>query len=102
MPTYQYQCETCGIMFERKQHFTDEPLKRCPECDGEVHRVIHPVGIIFKGSGFYVTDNRKASSSTLPPKRDESNKDTKAEASKPASQESADSATAVESSPAED
>ena len=102
MPTYQYQCETCGIMFERKQHFTDEPLKRCPECDGEVHRVIHPVGIIFKGSGFYVTDNRKASSSTLPPKRDESTQDTKPEASKPATEESADSSAAIVPSPTED
>lgn len=66
MPTYQYKCETCGIEFDRKQHFTDEPLKVCPECNGHVHRVIHPVGILFKGPGFYVTDNRKASSSTLP------------------------------------
>jgi predicted nucleic acid-binding Zn ribbon protein len=89
MPTYQYQCETCGIIFERKQHFT-------------VHRVIHPVGIIFKGSGFYVTDNRKASSSTLPPKRDDDSKDTKVEASKPASDASADSTAASESSPTED
>ena len=67
MPTYQYKCETCGVVFERKQHFTDEPLKTCPECNGRVHRVIQPVGILFKGPGFYVTDNRKASSSTLPP-----------------------------------
>ncbi len=69
MPTYQYKCETCGIVFERKQHFTDEPLKRCPECEGRVRRVIHPVEIVFKGPGFYVTDNRKASSSTLAPSR---------------------------------
>ena len=69
MPTYQYKCETCGVVFERKQHFTDEPLKTCPECNGPVHRVIQPVGILFKGPGFYVTDNRKASSSTLPPAR---------------------------------
>jgi len=99
MPTYQYQCETCGIVFERKQHFTDEPLRTCPECNGKVHRIIHPVGIIFKGSGFYVTDNRKASSSTLPPKRDHSTKETTKEVTK----ESAESATSTtESSSSED
>jgi putative FmdB family regulatory protein len=102
MPTYQYQCETCGIIFERKQHFTDEPLKRCPECSGQVHRVIHPVGVIFKGSGFYVTDNRKASSSTLPPKRDNSDKDTKVEDSKPATKTNPESTSSGESSAAED
>jgi putative FmdB family regulatory protein len=66
MPTYEYHCDECGITFERFQHFTEEPLKTCPECNGPVHRIVHPVGIIFKGSGFYVTDNRSGSSSTLP------------------------------------
>ena len=65
MPLYEYQCQSCGVRFERRQHITDEPVKVCPECRGEVHRLIHPVGIIFKGSGFYVTDNR-AKSSTAP------------------------------------
>lgn len=59
MPIYQYRCESCGVAFERVQHFADAPLTQCPECDGKVHRVIQPVGIIFKGSGFYVTDNRR-------------------------------------------
>lgn len=58
MPTYEYKCEECGIRFDRFQHFSDEPLQKCPECEGRVHRVIHPVGIVFKGKGFYVTDNR--------------------------------------------
>ena len=62
MPTYEYECESCGIRFERIQHFKDEPLKKCPECGGPVHRLIQPVGIIFKGSGFYITDNRQLSS----------------------------------------
>jgi predicted nucleic acid-binding Zn ribbon protein len=44
------------------QHFRDEPLQECPECGGHVHRVLQPVGIIFKGSGFYVTDNYRSSS----------------------------------------
>lgn len=64
MPLYEYECEACGLRFERVQHFSDEPLQACPECEGPVHRVIHPVGIIFKGSGFYVTDSR-AKSPTL-------------------------------------
>ena len=65
MPTYEYKCDECGIVFERFQHFSADPLKTCPECGGGVHRVIHPVGVIFKGKGFYVTDN-KGKSSTLP------------------------------------
>ncbi|MGI6367803.1 MAG: FmdB family zinc ribbon protein [Anaerolineae bacterium] len=59
MPTYQYKCETCGVRFERFQHFSEDPIAKCPECAGPVHRVIQPVGVIFKGSGFYVTDNKK-------------------------------------------
>jgi len=66
MPTYEYHCDECGMTFERFQHFSEQPLKICPECNGPVHRIIHPVGIIFKGSGFYVTDNRGNSSATLP------------------------------------
>jgi len=69
MPTYVYQCRECGIQFERVQHFSETPVTCCPECNGEVHRVIHPVGVIFKGSGWYVKDAAKAKSSTLP-KRD--------------------------------
>jgi len=57
------------VRFERLQRMSDEPITECPECDGQVHRVIQPVGIIFKGSGFYITDNRQVSSPTLnPPK----------------------------------
>ncbi len=61
MPLYEYQCKDCGVRFERAQSFHDAPLTKCPECEGEVHRVIGPTGIIFKGSGFYITDNRKSS-----------------------------------------
>jgi putative FmdB family regulatory protein len=60
MPLYEYHCKECGIRFERTQSFHDAPLTHCPECDGEVHRVIGPTGVIFKGSGFYVTDTRKS------------------------------------------
>ena len=65
MPIYLYECDSCGVRFERMQRMSADPLTECPECDGHVHRVIQPVGVIFKGSGFYVTDNRKGSSPTL-------------------------------------
>ena len=59
MPTYHYSCERCGHEFEIEQRITDPPRKRCPKCWGNVYRVIHPVGHILKGSGFYATDYRK-------------------------------------------
>jgi len=66
MPIYEYECDTCGVHFERRQRITDEPLTKCPECEGHVHRVLQPVGIIFKGSGFYVTDHKAPSSTAVP------------------------------------
>jgi putative FmdB family regulatory protein len=66
MPVYEYQCRDCGVRFERRQHVTEDPIKICPECGGEVRRLIQPVGIVFKGSGFYVTDNRSKSSTAKP------------------------------------
>ena len=61
MPLYEYQCANCGVRFERLQRKSDPLLKRCPECGGTIRRLIQPPGIIFKGSGFYVTDNRRSS-----------------------------------------
>ncbi len=67
MPIYEYQCTGCGVRFERSQRVHDEPVKSCPECGAPTRRVFHPVGIIFKGSGFYVTDNRKPHTPTSSP-----------------------------------
>ena len=75
MPTYEYKCKECGIVFDRYQHFSDDPLRICPECDCEVYRVIHPVGIIFKGSGFYVTDNKGDTKALMPKSEDASGND---------------------------
>ena len=62
MPIYTYRCENCGVQFERRQKFSDDPLKRCPECSKNALRKVYlPVGIVFKGSGFYATDNRSPS-----------------------------------------
>jgi len=77
MPLYEYQCEVCGLRFERRQKFSDPPLKICPECNGPVIRLIQPAGIIFKGSGFYVTDNRAKSSTATPGSRKSEESDTK-------------------------
>ncbi len=71
MPLYEYQCQECGLRFERRQTFTEDPVKTCPECGGPVVRLIQPAGIIFKGSGFYVTDHRSKSSTAIPGGRKE-------------------------------
>lgn len=78
MPTYDYECDRCG-RFEHWQSITSEPLAECPKCGSRVKRLIsHNVGIIFKGSGFYCTDNR--------PKKSE-DKDTGSDAKKPEGKE---------------
>jgi len=57
MPTYDYKCNKCGYKFEKIQKMSDEKLKTCPKCGGEVRRLIgEGAGIIFKGTGFYCTD----------------------------------------------
>src|SRR5262245_35700166 len=66
MPIYTYECETCGERFDARQSFADAPLTVCPTCTGKIHRVIQPAGIVFKGSGFYVTDNRGKQSLATP------------------------------------
>ena len=62
MPTYTYACASCGAELERRQSFSDAPLTECEACGGDLRRVLHPVGVIFKGSGFYNTDYKKAAS----------------------------------------
>jgi putative FmdB family regulatory protein len=62
MPIYVYECDQCGLRFERRQSMTAQPCCDCPECEGHVRRVVQPVGVVFKGSGFYVTDHRKSGS----------------------------------------
>lgn len=61
MPTYEYACRACGHRFEAVQSILDAALDTCPECGGEVRRVIGAVGVAFKGSGFYRNDARDAS-----------------------------------------
>jgi putative FmdB family regulatory protein len=56
MPTYGYRCSNCGHEFEIQQRMSDQPLKACPKCQGKLNKILYPVGISFKGSGFYTTD----------------------------------------------
>ncbi|SRR5579885_776363 len=74
MPTYEYLCQTCSHRFETWQKMTDDPLTTCPQCGNGIRRVLYPAGIVFKGSGFYKTDNGKAA---IPPGN--TNNDKKAE-----------------------
>jgi len=60
MPVYEYACTVCGERTEAKQSFSDPPLKECPVCGGTLRKLYSPVGIVFKGSGFYSTDRNKA------------------------------------------
>ena len=60
MPLYEYECGTCRRRFELRQKMTDESIRVCPSCGEAVRRVIQPVGIIFKGSGWYINDSRKS------------------------------------------
>jgi putative FmdB family regulatory protein len=59
MPTYEYECGNCRYRFDLRQGFDEEPEAMCPQCQERARRVFHPAPIIYKGSGFYVTDSRK-------------------------------------------
>ncbi len=82
MPTYVYRCKTCEHQFETVQRITAEPIKDCPECGGAVTRLLFPVGIVFKGSGFHINDypSSGARSSSGNGKKTESRSETKPEA----------------------
>lgn len=73
MPTYDYLCTKCGHKFEEIQKMSDPSLTKCPECKGKLKRLIGTgIGIIFKGSGFYVTDSRSSSTAGGAGKKDAS------------------------------
>jgi putative FmdB family regulatory protein len=81
MPTYEYRCKECGQHLEVVQSFTDDPLTTCPACQGELRKVFSPIGVSFKGSGFYRTDSRSS--------RDGGRKKARAESSESSSSSSA-------------
>ena len=96
MPVYTYRCENCGVQFERYQKFEDQPLTWCPECNKKaLRKVYQPVGIVFKGSGFYATDHRSPSGQSWG--NSEKNNETKSETK---SESKTDSKPAESSTPA--
>jgi len=96
MPTYEYECTSCGQHIEVFQRFAEDPLTTCGACGGRLRKVFHPAGIVFKGSGFYSTDSRSGSRSD--DKKDA--KDDKKDAKKDAKKETKKEAGAGSSSPA--
>lgn len=83
MPTYEYTCKNCGQNIEAVQSFSEKPLRKHAECGGELQKVFHARGVVFKGSGFYSTDSRSkssASNNSEPTKKNDSSK--KGESSK--------------------
>ena len=101
MPTYGYRCGNCGHQFEIVQRISDEPLTTCPKCQGKLSKMLYPVGISFKGSGFYTTDykgagNTSAGSSNGSASTSEGSGDSKSEA-KPESKSESKSDTKTES-----
>ena len=98
MPTYEYKCRDCGQRIEVWQSFSDDPLRECEQCGGELGKVFGNIGITFKGSGFYKTDSRSTGTAVKANGKDkadaksetkaDSKSDTKPSESKPAKSES--------------
>jgi len=74
MPIYDYECKKCHHRFELKKGFNEESAAKCPECKGKAERIITSVPVIFKGSGFYVTDHKKNNPASTPEKKTETPK----------------------------
>ena len=104
MPTYQYTCTECGEPLEAVQKFSDAPLAVCPACGGRLRKVFSPVGIVFKGSGFYRTDSRKSAAATAPATKDKDKSSSESSSSSTSdsssSNGSADKAAAKKTEPA--
>jgi len=81
VPTYQYTCTDCGEPVEAVQKFTDAPLTLCAACGGRLRKVFSPVGIVFKGSGFYRTDSRNGSGASAPASKEKASGDSSSSSS---------------------
>jgi putative FmdB family regulatory protein len=96
MPIYTYRCENCGVQFDKTQKFTDASLTRCPECNKKTLRKVYmPVGIVFKGSGFYATDHHSPSGMNFSGQ----GSDEKSHEPKPAAEKPAESKPAADTTP---
>jgi putative FmdB family regulatory protein len=87
MPVYEYACTSCGERTEARQGFDDAPLEKCPVCGGALRKLYSPVGIVFKGSGFYSTDAKKKPKEPAPAKDGTKGEKKKTGESKPSSTE---------------
>ena len=96
MPTYEYLCRECSHRFETRQKMTDDSLTTCPECGGNIRRVLFPAGVVFKGSGFYKTDHNASSPAVS--ENGNANKSEKAESTKEGETKTASESKSNESS----
>jgi putative FmdB family regulatory protein len=94
VPRYSYQCSSCSHQFELRQSFDSEPEQECPVCSNKARRLFHPVGVIYKGSGFYTTDYRKPAS--------DSSETSASPSTSPSSSPSSSPSTSPSSSPSTD
>ncbi len=100
MPTYQYRCTTCGHDLEATQKFSDPSLTECPNCGGSLRKVFNAVGVVFKGSGFYRTDSRKAGANGIGSGSSDSGSEKKSDGdAKPAKKETSPAPSAGKSEP---
>jgi len=100
VPTYEYTCTECGEQVEVVQKFTDDPLTVCTACGGRLRKVFSPVGIVFKGSGFYRTDSRNGSTASSPAASSETKSESKPSETKSESKPAAAKAESSSSTPA--
>jgi putative FmdB family regulatory protein len=98
MPTYQYRCTNCDEDLEAVQSFSDDPLTECPTCGGRLRKVFSPVGIVFKGTGFYKTDSRGGKSGSVKPKEKEKETSSSSSSSSDSSSSKSDSSSSSSSS----
>ena len=95
MPTYSYACTDCDNRFDAVQAFTDDALTTCPECSGRLRKLFNSVGVVFKGSGFYRTDSRESSKSSV---KTDSSSSSSSEKTSSSSDSSSSSSSSSESS----
>ncbi len=98
MPIYEYACTSCGERTEARQGFDDPPLEDCPHCGGKLRKLYSPVGVVFKGSGFYSTDAKSSTKSSTSPKERSEKTDTSTPKSDGASKDSSTTAGKTEKS----
>jgi putative FmdB family regulatory protein len=99
MPTYEYVCKNCGESIEIFQSFSDKPLKKHKECGGDLQKVFHARGIVFKGGGFYATDSKASSSSKSSDSEPSAKKPAKEKSSGKSSEKAGATSTSSSSSP---